>query len=118
MGEPVVDDGRIVFSTDLLGEAIITYEVMENTSLNEAVVKEIKDHKDSFNGEFTETTSNGGLKGKHNEYKDDSTFAGVFFYEIDQHVLRIEYSCPIDAVDGMVRIVNETVDSVKMNNNN
>ncbi|WP_019006681.1 hypothetical protein [Cohnella laeviribosi] len=114
MGEPVVEGERIVFSRDLSGEATISYEVMENTSLNEAVVKELQDHEDSFYGEFIETTSKGGLNGKHNQYKDDSVFSGVFFYEFDRHVLRIDYRCPIAAVDPMVRIVNETVDSVKM----
>ncbi|WP_027091665.1 hypothetical protein [Cohnella thermotolerans] len=114
MGEPVVEGERIVFSTDLLGEATISYEVMENTSLNEAVDKELQDHEDSFYGEFVETTSKSGLKGKQNNFKDESVYAGVSFYEFDRHVLRIEFRSPMDAVDAMVRIVNETVDSVKM----
>jgi hypothetical protein len=118
MGEPVVEDKKFVFSHDLSIDmsavATMIYEVMENTSLNEAVDKELQDHKDSFYGKFIDTVSNGGLKGEHNQYKDDSVYSGVFFYEFDQHVLRIEYRCPIVAVDAMVRIVNETVDSVKM----
>ncbi|MNJ46506.1 hypothetical protein D3C77_416370 [compost metagenome] len=118
MGEPVVDGERIIFSSDMSGKATISYEVMENTSLNEAVARELQDHEGSFSGEFIDTTSNGGLKGKHNQYKDDTIFSGVFFYEFDRHVLRIEYRSPIAAVDAMVRIVNETVDSVKMRNNN
>lgn len=118
MGEPVVEGEKIVFSQDLSIDmsavATMIYEVMENTSLNEAVDKELQDHKDSFYGKFIETVSNGGLQGKHNQYKDDSIYSGVFYYEFDQHVLRIEYKSPINAVDAMVRIVNETVDSVKM----
>lgn len=118
MGEPVVEGEKIVFSQDLSIDmsavATMIYEVIENTSLNEAVDKELQDHKDSFYGKFIETVSNGGLQGKHNQYKDDSVFFGVFYYEFDQHVLRIEYKSPINAVDAMVRIVNETVDSVKM----
>lgn len=118
MGEPVVEGEKIVFSQDLSIDmsavATMIYEVKENTSLNEAVDKELQDHKDSFYGKFIETVSNGGLQGKHNQYKDDSVYSGVFYYEFDQHVLRIEYKSPINAVDAMVRIVNETVDSVKM----
>lgn len=118
MGEPVVEGEKIVFSQDLSIDmsavATMIYEVMENTSLNEAIDKELQDHKDSFYGKFIETVSNGGLQGKHNQYKDDSIYSGVFYYEFDQHVLRIEYKSPINAVDAMVRIVNETVDSVKM----
>ncbi|GAA0133957.1 hypothetical protein YSY43_07970 [Paenibacillus sp. YSY-4.3] len=113
MGDPVVEGERIVFSSELSGVATISYEVMENTSLNEAVAKELQDHDGSFSGEFIETTSNGGLKGKHNQYKEDSFFSGVLFYEFDRHVLRIEYHCPIAGVDAMVRIVNETMDSVR-----
>ncbi|SEK25175.1 hypothetical protein [Paenibacillus sp. OK003] len=113
MGEPVVKDEKIVFTTDLSGEAIISYEVIENTTLNEAVERELQDREGSFYGEFIETNSNGGLKGKHNQYKDDSVFSGVFYYEFDRHVLRIEYRCVIASVDVMVRIINETVDSVK-----
>lgn len=122
MGEPVVEGERIVFSTDLsidlTGVATITYEVIENTSLNEVVDKELQDHKHSFYGEFIEFTSNGGLRATHNDYNDDSVYSGVFFYEFNLNVLRIEYQCPIAAVDAMVRILNETVDSVKMKNNN
>jgi hypothetical protein len=122
LGDPVVEGKKIVFSNDFTsdssGEVTMSYEVIENTSLNEAVDKELQDHKDSFYGKFVETVSNGGLKGKHNQYKEDSVYAGVFYYEFDRHVLRIEYRCPIAIVDAMVRIVNETVDSVKMANNN
>ncbi|WMT39649.1 hypothetical protein RE628_19905 [Paenibacillus sp. D2_2] len=118
MGEPVVEDEKFVFSQDLSidmsAEATMIYEVIENTSLDEAVDKEIQDHEDAFYGKFIDTVSNGGLKGEHNQYKDDSVFFGVFYYEFDQHVLRIEYRCPIIAVDAMVLIVNETVDSVRM----
>ncbi|WP_435920819.1 hypothetical protein [Paenibacillus sp. DYY-L-2] len=114
MGDPAVEDEKIVFSSDLSGEASFMYEVRENTTLDEAVGKELQEHGDAFYGEFVETTSKGGLKGKHNQYYDDSVFAGVFFYEFDRHVLRIEYRSPIAAVDAMVRMVNETVDSVKM----
>ncbi|WP_019636521.1 hypothetical protein [Paenibacillus fonticola] len=113
MGEPVVEGERIVFSSDLSGKATLSYEVVENTSLNEAVAKELQDHEGSFSGEFIETTSKGGLRGKHNQYKDESVFSGVIFYEFDQNVLRIEYRCPIAGVDAMIRIVNETVDSVR-----
>lgn len=114
MGDPAVEDEKIVFSSDLSGEATFMYEVREDTTLDEAVSKELQEHGDAFYGEFVEITSKGGLKGKHNEYHDDSVFAGVFFYEFDRHVLRIEYRSPIAAVDAMVRMVNETVDSVKM----
>lgn len=114
MGDPAVEDEKIVFSSDLSGEATFMYEVKENTTLDEAVGQELQEHGDSFYGEFVETTSKGGLKGRHNQYHDDSLFAGVFFYEFDRHVLRIEYRSPFAAVDAMVRIVNETVDSVKM----
>ncbi|MEF2969308.1 hypothetical protein V3851_26395 [Paenibacillus sp. M1] len=113
MGEPVVESERIVFSSDLSGEATITYEVMENTSLDEAVAKELEDYEGTFSGKFVETVSKGGLKGKHNQYHDSTAFSGVFFYEFDRHVLRIEYRSPIAAVDAMVRIVNETMDSVR-----
>ncbi|WHX50939.1 hypothetical protein QNH46_09980 [Paenibacillus woosongensis] len=118
MGEPVVEGDSIVFVRDLSGKATISYEVMENTSLYEAVAREQQDHDGSFSGEFIETTSKGGLRGKHNQYKEDSVFSGVFFYEFDRHVLRIEYQCPIAAVDAMIRIVNETVDSVRWEDNN
>lgn len=119
MGEPAVKDERVVFSQDLSVDlsvvATISYEVMDNMSLNEAAAKEQQDYKGVFSGEFIETISNDGLKGIHNQYKDDSVFSGVFFYEFDKHVLRIEYRCPLEGVDSMLRIVNETVDSVKMN---
>lgn len=117
MGDPVIEVERIVFSSDLSGAATISYEVMENTSLDEAVAKELQDHDGSFSGEFIETTSNDGLKGKHNQYKEDSFFSGVLFYEFDRHVLRMEYHCPIAGVDAMVRIVNETMDSVRWESN-
>ncbi|GIP56725.1 hypothetical protein MKX50_10060 [Paenibacillus sp. FSL W8-0186] len=117
MGEPVVEGDSILFSRDLSGIATISYEVMENTSLNEAVARELQDHDGSFSGEFIDTTSKGELRGKHNQYKEDSVFAGVFFYEFDRHVLRIKYQCPIAAVDAMIRIVNETVDSVRWEGN-
>ncbi|CAH0121588.1 hypothetical protein PAE9249_04119 [Paenibacillus sp. CECT 9249] len=90
--------------------------MMERTSLDDAVGEELQECVDSFNSEFIETASKGGLKGKHNQYKDDSAFSGLLFYEFDRHVLRIEYRCPIAAVDAFVRIVNETADSVKMRN--
>lgn len=118
MGEPVIEDEKVIFSSDLSvdmsGIATISYEVIKNVALNEVVAKELQDHQGLFYGEFIETTSKGGLEGKHNQFKDDSVFSGVFFYEFDRHVLKIEYECPIGAVDAMIRIVNETVDSVNI----
>jgi hypothetical protein len=113
MGEPAVEGKKALFTKDLSGEATLSYEVMENTTLDEAVAQEMQDHEDSFFGEFVETASLGGLKGKHNQFNDDSAFSGVILYEFDRHVLRIEYRSPINAVDAMVRIVNETMDSVR-----
>lgn len=114
MGKPVIEDGKIVLSKDLSGTASITVEVMEKMSMDEAVTQVLENYGESFSGDFIETTSKAGLKGKHNQFNDDSVFSGVILYEFNRHVLRIEYRSPIDAVDAMVRIVNETMDSVKM----
>ncbi|MBB6632609.1 hypothetical protein [Cohnella thailandensis] len=113
MGEPAIEGKKAVFTKDLSGEAMLSYKVIEDSTLDDAVAQEIQDHEDSFFGEFVETTSLGGLRGKHNQFNDDSVFSGVIFYEFDRHVLRIEYRSPINAVDAMVRIVNETMDSVR-----
>lgn len=113
MGEPAVEEARVVFSSELSGEGAISYEVMPDTTLEEAVDRELG-RGGAFYGEFIETVSSGGLPGKHNQYEDETAFAGVFLYAFDRHALRIEYRWPIDAVDAAVRIVAETTDSVRL----
>lgn len=118
MGKPAAQEESFLFTNDFSndgsGQAAISYEVVENMSLDEAVDKELQDQDASFYGDFSEITSKNGLKGMHNQYQDESSFSGVVFFEIGEHVLRIEYRSPIVFVEAMNRIVNETVDSVKL----
>lgn len=118
MGKPAALKESFLFTTnfsnDDSGQAVISYEVVENMSLEDAVDKELQDQDDSFYGDFSEITSKNGLKGMHNQYQDESSFSGVVCFEIGDQVLRIEYRSPIAFVDAMNRIVNETVDSVKL----
>ncbi|PAD75270.1 hypothetical protein [Paenibacillus campinasensis] len=112
MGEPSVEGGTVTFTTDLSGEATVTYEVLEHTTLDEAAAKE-QQHERAFNDEFIDITSENGLKGKQNQYADSDVFSGVIFYAFDQHIVRIGYRSDMAAVDTMARIINETMASVK-----
>lgn len=118
MGKPAAQEESFLFTNDFSndgsGQAAISYEVVENMSLNQAVDQELQDQDASFYGDFSEITSKNGLNGMHNQYQDESSFSGVVFFEIGEHVLRIEYRSPIAFVDAMNRIVNEAVDSVKL----
>ncbi|MGG1876475.1 hypothetical protein ABDI30_02610 [Paenibacillus cisolokensis] len=96
------------------GEAIVTYEVLEHTTLDEAAAKELQQHEHGFDDAFIDITSENGLKGKQNQYADSDVFSGVIFYTFDQHVLRIGYRSYMAVVDVMALIINETMKSVKI----
>ncbi|WP_199615245.1 hypothetical protein [Paenibacillus alkalitolerans] len=118
MGAPEVDsDTRTVTYATQMGDdaAKITVQVLENTSVNDAVaqMKEIMASEGYGGGGAVDDNADAAsLPFKAANYQADGYYAGFKVFGVGEHSLVVKHSYPFDAGDGMAAVMNEMLSSL------